>query len=134
MSDQTNPKDLLGIKKPPLHLVPAALLLWVSRVFGKSARKYGPYNWREKKVRKSIYLDAILRHALALQDGQWQDGETGLPHAAHLAANCAILLDAEALGCLLDDMPWKNGPAPQLIEQLAETDAAAKLPSPTIPA
>ena len=34
MSDTTNPKDLLGLKKPPLRLVPPAALIYLSRVMG----------------------------------------------------------------------------------------------------
>lgn len=119
--DQRNPKDLIGITKPPLHLVPPALVLWVSQVFKLSALEYGPFNWRENKVLKSIYIDAILRHTLALLDGQWLDPKTKLPHVAHIAANVAIILDAEKLGNLIDDMPWKPGPAAALIAEMTET-------------
>lgn len=118
MIDDTNPKDLLGIRKPPLHLVAPALALWVSKVFGFSAKKYGPYNWREKKVRLSIYLDAIERHLLAMKDGQEFDEESGLPHAAHIGANIAVMLDAAATGNLLNDLTWKPGPAPRIIKEL----------------
>ena len=121
MSDQTNPKDMLGAKKPPLHLVAPVLRIWVSKVFEFSARKYGPYNWREKKVRKSIYLDAICRHTDAMIDGEWVDPETGIPHAAHVGANVAILLDAAEQGNLIDDMPWRPGPAPGLLKKLDES-------------
>lgn len=124
--DRTNPKDLLGIKKPLLHLVPAALVLWVSKVFQFSAGKYGPYNWRKNAVRKSIYLDAIERHLLAMKDGQWYDPETKLPHASHIGANVAIILDAEAIGNLIDDMPWEKGPATSIIRGMTEEPANAK--------
>lgn len=120
MIDDTNPKDLLGIRKPPLHLVAPALVLWVSKVFGYSAGKYGPYNWREKKVRLSIYLNAIERHLLAMKDGQETDEESGLPHAAHIGANIAVILDARATGNLLNDLTWKPGPAPWIIKELTD--------------
>lgn len=118
--DRTNPKDRLGVKKPWLHLVPPALVLWVSKVFRFSLTKYGPYNWREKRVRVTVYLDAIERHLLAMKDGRDYDPETGFPHAAHIAASCAILLDAKAVDCLVDDRTWKPGPAQVLIEELTE--------------
>lgn len=118
MNEFVNPKDLLGVRKPPLHLVAPALVLWVSKVFGFSAERYGPYNWREKKVRLSIYLDAIERHLLAMQDGQQMDEESGLPHEAHIGANVAILLDAKATGNLVNDLTWKPGPASRLIKEL----------------
>jgi len=119
--DQTNPKDLLGIKKPPLHLVPAALNIWVSEIFKFSAVKYGPYNWREKKVRLSIYIDAMERHLMAMKDGQWFDPESGKPHFAHIGANVAILADASEIGNLIDDLKWAAGPAPDLLKKLDES-------------
>jgi len=39
---------------------------------------------------------------------------------AHIAANCAIMLDATALRMVNDDMVWRKGPAPQLIVELTE--------------
>lgn len=128
----TNPKDLIGVKKPPLHLVPPALALWVSKVFQQSGIKYGPFNWREKAVKKSIYLDAIERHLLALKDGEWAAVDSGLPHLAHIGANVAILFDADALGNLIDDMEWVDGPAPQIISDLTE-DTPPTEPAPPEP-
>lgn len=120
-TDATNPKDLLGLKKPLLHLVPPALSLWVSKVFGFSAAKYGPYNWREKSVRFTVYIDAMERHLMALKDGELFDGESGLPHEAHIAAGCAIMLDARATGNMINDRKWHEGPAPKLIKQLTDS-------------
>lgn len=119
-SEATNPKDLLGIRKSPLHLVPSALVIWVSQIFKFSAVKYGPFNWRTKKVKKSIYLDAIERHLIAMKDGQEIDPESGLPHEAHIGANVAILLDARATGNLVNDMEWPNGPGPELLSQVED--------------
>lgn len=134
MADEgTNPKDLLGLKKALLHLVPPALNLWVSKVFSFSAGltpgangqlkavPYGPFNWREKKVRRTVYIDAMERHLMALKDGQDIDEESGLPHEAHIAANCGILLDARAIECLVDDRNWPTGPAPKLIKDMTIT-------------
>jgi hypothetical protein len=93
-----NPKDVIGKRKPLLHLCPPILQVWVSEVFRFSAPKYGPYNWRQQAVTQSVYLDATFRHLLALADGQQYDVESGLPHEAHIAANMAILLDAASMG------------------------------------
>jgi len=119
--DRTNPKDLIGVTKPALHLVPPALALWVSEVFKLSALEYGPYNWRQNAVRKSVYIDAIERHLLAIKDGQWFDPKSNKPHVAHIGANCAILLDASELGNLINDMQWSDGPAAAIITHLTET-------------
>jgi hypothetical protein len=140
-TEGVNPKDLLGIKKAPLHLVPPALALWVSQVLGFSAGllpsvatgllkkvAYGPYNWREKPVRLSIYLDAIERHLLALKDGQDCDEESGFLHMAHIAANCAIYFDAKQLRCLVDDRTWKPGAASDIIKAMTLGEPKWKCP------
>ncbi len=117
--DMTNPKDLIGLTKPPLRLVPSALLLYVSKVMGLGARKYGPYNWRTKKVRYSVYIEAALRHLMASLDGEDLDEESGMPHVAHAAACCGIILDALATGNLIDDRPTP-GAAARLIKELTD--------------
>lgn len=117
--NETNPKDILGLKKPPLRLVPSALIIFVSRVMGLGAKKYGPFNWRSKKVRKTVYLEAAMRHLLQCLDGEDLDPESGCPHVAHVAACMGILLDAAATACLIDDRP-KPGAASKLIAELTE--------------
>lgn len=104
-TDDANPKDALGMKKVNLFLVPPVLSLHTARAFEDGARKYGPYNWREKKVRASIYLSAIDRHVKAWQDGESTSADAGVHHLGHAAACIAILLDAEATGNLIDDRP-----------------------------
>jgi len=108
--DITNPKDLLGSKKVPLGLLPAAGKIYGAMAMKNGADKYGPYNWREKKVRITIYLDAIERHLLALRDGEDKDRESGLPHLAHIIASASIIADAVEGGFAMDDRP-KPGPA-----------------------
>jgi len=119
-SDTTNPKDSLGLKKPPLRLVPAALHIFVAKVMGLGALKYGPYNWRTKKVRLTVYLEAAQRHILAKLDGQDVDPESGQPHEAHAAACMGIVLDAMATGNLIDDRP-PAGAAERLLRELTES-------------
>ena len=53
-----NPKTLLGVTKVPMHLVPPSAKIALAEAFADGARKYGPYNWREKKVSASIYIAA----------------------------------------------------------------------------
>ncbi len=115
MDDQTNPKDLLGIKKPQIDLVPPILEILTSLAFRDGAIKYGPYNWRVKKVRFSIYYAAIKRHLAALWDGEDRDPISGVPHIAHAAACIAIIMDAHATGNLMDDRPMP-GPSSKTIE------------------
>jgi phosphomannomutase len=107
------------MKKPPLHLVPPALMIYVSKVMALGARKYGPYNWRDKKVQRTVYLSAALRHILQALDGEDLDTESGQPHEAHAAACMGIILDAQSCNCLIDDRPIK-GNAAKLLADLTE--------------
>ncbi len=99
----TNPKDIIGVTKLPLRLIPAASLAFLSRVMELGANKYGPMNWRSNKVKATVYYEAALRHIFSALDGEELDPESGQPHAAHAMACMAILLDAKATGNLVDD-------------------------------
>jgi len=112
-----NPKERYGRLKPPLRFVPPALALYVSRVMELGARKYGPMNWRSKPVSLNTYLEAIERHLYAARDGETVDPESGMPHVAHIAACCGIVLDAAAHGALIDDR-FDAGPAATIIDEL----------------
>lgn len=118
-ADDTNPKDLQGIKKPPLNLVPETANIFEAEVMALGAKKYGPYNWRTKKVKASIYVAAARRHLAAYYDGESDDPESGMPHLAHARACLGILLDAFATGNLVDDRP-PPGAIGELIKQLTK--------------
>ena len=113
----SNPKDLIGIKKPPVHLVPAALIINSAMAYSDGAKKYGPYNWRSYPVNLTVYIAAAQRHLLQLLDGEDCAQDSGHHHASHVAACMGIILDALATGNLIDDRP-KHGAASQLIEEL----------------
>ena len=51
----------------------------------------------------TTYLDAANRHLMALQEGEDVAKDSLVLHAAHLMATCAIIIDAEACGTLVDD-------------------------------
>jgi len=114
-----NPKDLIGMTKPPLRLVPGALLLHCARVMALGAKKYGPYNWREKAVRYTVYLEAAMRHLISALDGEEIDPESGEPHTAHVASCMGIILDAKSLGKLINDLPIP-GKSAELIKQMTD--------------
>jgi hypothetical protein len=114
--DTTNPKDLVGVKKPQLDLVPTSLDLYAALAFEDGARKYGPFNWREKSVRARIYAGAARRHIGAWLDREEVADDSGIPHLAHAAASLAILIDALENGNLIDDRP-APGPAASIIKK-----------------
>jgi hypothetical protein len=132
----SNPKDRLGVKKVPLSLVPMAALVEEAMAFAEGARKYGEFNWRNKAVRRRVYLEAILRHALAALAGEDIDPDTivrdragrvvfpGVSHEAKIRAGAGIVIDAKRIGNLIDDRFEKDTTA-ELLAQFAAGDYAA---------
>lgn len=116
MSDDTNPKDLIGITKPQLHLVPPVSMIYEAVAMEDGAKKYGPYNWRKKKVQLSIYISAAQRHIQAYWDGEDNARDSKKPHLAHAKACLGIIIDALETGNLIDDRP-PTGPAPDVLER-----------------
>lgn len=117
--DETNPKDLIGETKPPLHLIPPAANIEEAVVMGLGAKKYGPYNWRQKQVKASVYVAAAQRHLAEWFDGQNNDPQSGASHLAHARSCLGILLDAKSLGQMVDDRP-PPGCAAELIDMFTE--------------
>lgn len=111
-----NPKDLIGSRKPDLSLIPPSALVLDALVMADGARKYGPYNWREKPVRARCYVAAALRHLLAYLDGEDNATDSGLSHLAHARAGIGILIDAIETGNVIDDRPLP-GAASRLIRE-----------------
>lgn len=58
---------------------------------------------RETPIPTRTYLDAIRRHPDEYLTGVDAASDSGLPHLAHIAASCIILLDVEHAGTLIDD-------------------------------
>lgn len=113
----TNPKDVVGSGKLPLHLWPGTATATGCLALLDGALKYGRSNWREAGVRYSIYIDAAVRHMLAAFEGEDADPDSGLPHEAHALACLAIIVDARAAGKLVDDRAYPGGYR-KLIEEL----------------
>jgi len=128
MNDGLNPKDAVGLTKAPLRLVPPVGLVQVAKVMAHGAEKYGPYNWRESKVRYSVYIEAALRHLYAAMDGEDNDTEAGAPHLASVAACMLILLDAVSLGSFVDDRPAVRGKTGQELRLCRSVPVAPRAP------
>jgi Domain of unknown function (DUF5664) len=105
MAKKSNPKDLIGSTKLSMSLVPSTLTALAALAFLEGALKYGRYNWRIAGVRMCIYLDAIYRHTAKLQNGEWADPVTHVPHLASIIACAGIIEDARQCGKLVDDRP-----------------------------
>lgn len=122
-----NPKDGVGMMKVPIGLYPNRARIETCLVFAQSAPDYGEFNWRNNPVLMSIYLDAIDRHLISLRAGQDIDPKSGRPHVAHINASTAIIMEAKALGILIDDR-YEKDTAAILLDELtpAAYDAARR--------
>lgn len=128
----TNPKDLLGAVKVSLTKLPAVAVMHGAHAMMDGVVKYGPYNWRDKKVLTGIYIDAARRHIDSWFEGQEIASDSEVHHLGHAIACLAIILDAQETGNLEDDRPVVNGQrdtADRVFIRLSETikrRAAAK--------
>ncbi len=116
-ADETNPKDIYGVKKPQLNLVPQTSIIYQALAMEDGAQKYGPFNWREKKVKASIYVAACQRHLAAWFDSREELAQDSKrPHLGHAIACLGILVDAYETGNLVDDRPLP-GAAAELVKK-----------------
>lgn len=121
----TNPKDSIGEKKLPLHLVPDTLSIMACPSFLEGALKYGQFNWRIYGVKLSIYISALERHLKKFKNGEDRDPRTLVHHLSSVIACAAIILDAEACKMLTDDRP-PHHPTAELIDGMMEHIAFLK--------
>jgi hypothetical protein len=106
-SKSTNPKDALGIKKAPLHLVPTGPLYEVGLAMLEGGRKYGAHNFRAAGTRASVYYDAAMRHINQWWEGEDIDPESGVHHLMKAAACLFVQRDSQMMGNDVDDRPIK---------------------------
>lgn len=118
----SNPKTAYGNAKPDLGLVPPAAIVATAVAFQDGAVKYGPYNWRKNDVPASVYISAALRHLLAWADGEETAADSGAHHLGHAMACMAILVDAQATKCLIDDRHKSRMVAALLAQNTKEMD------------
>ena len=78
--------------KPRADLLDPKALLDIANVLTFGAAKYHEHNWRGG-LAYSRLLAATLRHIFAFMDGQDADEESGLPHIAHAATCCMMILN-----------------------------------------
>lgn len=108
-SKPSNPKHIQAQKegKVPYELTPWVALEGDARVFAHGAAKYGERNWRIDHILTSTYEGAIMRHFIAWAQGEDIDPDSGVSHLNHIRCCCAVMLDAEAHGTLIDDRDRK---------------------------
>lgn len=81
-----------------------------ARVLDYGRKKYAAWNWA-KGMSWSIPLACAARHLLAIYDGERDDKESGLPHAAHVVCNVLMLAAFARFYGEGDDLPRVGGQA-----------------------
>lgn len=102
-------KKAAGDLKDPLQYLPPEFLRQVARALKSGADKYGRRNWALSGLKLDTYVGSLLRHTLAMADGEWIDPDSGESHVAMIGANAAVLIDCDHLGLL----EGKDGPKPE---------------------
>jgi len=129
VTKQTNPKDAVGIKKVPMSVVSAPVLMEIGLGMMEGARKYRRHNYRVAGVRASVYYDAAMRHLMAWWEGEDIDPDSGLNHISKALACLSVLRDSMILENWSDDRPPKhkdgwinkyNDKAKEIIEKYPE--------------
>jgi len=104
--DKENPKDIVGSRKPPLHLIPLSAKIAIAMALKDGVSKYGPFNWRSIKIKASPYVVAAQRHMDLWYDCSEECAkDSGVHHIGHAMATLAILYDAQVNDGLNDDRP-----------------------------
>jgi len=125
-SKQSNPKDIIGSNKLPLHLWPTTATIHGCLALLDGALKYGRSNWRAVGVRASIYADACKRHIDAWMEGEDEDPDSGLHPLGHALASLAILIEAIEKRNLRDDRCYPLPDYRGMVERLTPNVARLK--------
>lgn len=103
----TNPKDAVGCKKPPLSVIPCPVLFEIGAAMLEGACKYRRHNYRVAGVRLSVYYDAAMRHLMQWWEGEDIDPDSGVHHISKAIAGLIVVRDAMMRGMTTDDRPPK---------------------------
>ena len=121
MSKDTNPKDLVGVRKAPMSTVPANVLAEVGVAMLEGAVKYGRHNYRVSGVRASVYYDGTMRHLMSWWEGEDIDPDSGMSHITKAITSLVVLRDAMMNNMVNDDRP----PHPNTFYEGLHTKAAS---------
>ena len=105
MVESDNPKNLAARDRVKLAYIPPVALAHMAHALMDGARKYQPYNWREKSIALMEYISAAQRHLLDFTDGETEASDSLCHHLGHTMACCAIMLDAIERNNMIDDRP-----------------------------
>jgi hypothetical protein len=114
-----NPKQAFGNKKPPLMQLPLVAQVAASAAHYDGDLKYGFRNWRDQPVEAQTYLHAASRHLGLWMEGEEHARDTGVNNLGAVIACCAILLDAQINGALIDN----RVPSPAACDYLHDAES-----------
>jgi len=100
-----NPKKAFGAQKPDLALIPPVANLHMAMAFENGAAKYNAFNWRVDPVEAMTYIAAAKRHLDLFLDGQDYSSDAVVHNLGHVMACCAIVIDSQEQGILIDNRP-----------------------------
>lgn len=100
-----NPKHIQAMKdgKAPLEYLVTSVFEGDAYVHKGGGDKYGKRNWTIDEILASTYVAAMMRHLKAWTEGEDLDPDSGWNHLYHLRACCAVVLDGDKHGKLIDD-------------------------------
>ena len=84
--------------KPKISYVDPEFIIFVAKVMEYGAKKkYERGNW-QKDLDPERIINALIRHAFKIIQGEIIDSESGLPHTAHIGCNAMFLAFYERHG------------------------------------
>lgn len=105
---QTNPKDVIGMKKAPISTLSCPVLFEMGLGMLEGARKYGRHNYRAMGVSATVYYDAAIGHLMDWFEGEDIDEDSGLNHVTKAMTALLVLRDSMLMGNWKDDRPLRN--------------------------
>ena len=109
-----NPKQVRAEKdgKVPYEYLVLSVLEDDAYVHKHGGEKYGKRNWTIDEINATTYVGAMFRHYKAWAEGEDLDPDSGKPHLTHLRACCAVVMDADKHGKLIDDRLFAEAKSP----------------------
>jgi hypothetical protein len=124
-----NPKEKFGNKKPPLTQFPLSAQIHATIALFDGMLKYGWRNWRDQPVQSQTYIEAAMRHLRLYEVGENYARDTKVHNLGAVIACCAILIDSELYGTMIDNRKKNPAEADLLHEAENMIEALKKLRS-----
>ena len=104
----TNPKDIIGMKKAPMSTLSCPVLFEMGLGMLEGARKYGRHNYRAMGVSATVYYDAAMGHLMDWFEGEDIDPDSGMSHVTKAMTALVVLRDSMLMENWIDDRPLRN--------------------------